>query len=456
MAYAYVAFYGWKGHSIGRGAAVPVSGIHYVLPSQRIASFPRLASPWPAWPLLRLLRAKEPVDYVNPLIGAASTKVTPEELPRLKDLDPNFPAFHGKMFPGACTPDGMVQLSPDTITGGDNGAGYSYPNFTIQGFSFNHMSGVGAFGDLGNFMVMPTDRAVANLVRRDGPARHRISLLLFQGYRGGAGRLLRRDAGRLQGARGNDRRPAQRHPALHLSQNEAAVAHPDRPGPAHRRDVAAPDRESRRDRSPSKARSIARSKGGGFMGGKVDLHALLPRGVQPAAEELRRLERDSCRAGPYQRRSHPKPEFADACAAAEVLPGVREKEGQHLGFYAEFPTEDERRDHAQGGHLRMSASPTPGRTWRRKFPPGISTGCAQQARQLWANALSRISVEGGTEDQKTIFYTAMYHALIDPRNDRRCQRRISRRRRQGPPGERISSSAPSSAAGTSTAASSRC
>ena len=48
---------------------------------------------------------------------------------------------HGKTFPGAATPGGMIQLSPDTITGGDNGSGYRYNDSTIQGFSFTHMSG---------------------------------------------------------------------------------------------------------------------------------------------------------------------------------------------------------------------------------------------------------------------------------------------------------------------------
>ena len=31
----------------------------------------------------------------------------------------------GKTFPGATTPYGMVQVSPNTITGVDNGSGYS-------------------------------------------------------------------------------------------------------------------------------------------------------------------------------------------------------------------------------------------------------------------------------------------------------------------------------------------
>src|SRR5208283_1732124 len=83
---------------------------------------------------------KSLVDYINPIIGASTD-------------DRHNP---GKTFPGAATPFGLVQLSPDTITGGDNGSGYSYEHKTIEGFSFTHMSGVGWYGDLGNFLVMPT------------------------------------------------------------------------------------------------------------------------------------------------------------------------------------------------------------------------------------------------------------------------------------------------------------
>lgn len=83
------------------------------------------------------------VKYVDPIIGTVGDE---------KDA-----SFHGggKTHPGACTPGGMVQLSPDTVTGGDNGTGYNYCQNTIEGFSFNHMSGVGWYGDLGNLQVMP-------------------------------------------------------------------------------------------------------------------------------------------------------------------------------------------------------------------------------------------------------------------------------------------------------------
>ena len=86
-----------------------------------------------------------PVDYVDPFIGACTSAEAAG-------------VYHGlgKTFPGATTPFGMVQVSPQTITGGDNSCGYSNEMTSIEGFSFTQMSGVGWFGDLGNFLVMPT------------------------------------------------------------------------------------------------------------------------------------------------------------------------------------------------------------------------------------------------------------------------------------------------------------
>lgn len=90
------------------------------------------------------------VDLVDPMIG---TVTYPESGLRGDEVIHGF----GKTFPGATTPFGAVQLSPDTVTGGDNGSGYSYTHETIEGFSFFHMSGVGYYGDFGNFQVMPGD-----------------------------------------------------------------------------------------------------------------------------------------------------------------------------------------------------------------------------------------------------------------------------------------------------------
>ena len=38
----------------------------------------------------------------------------------------------------------------------------------------------------------------------------------------------------------------------------------------------------------------------------------------------------------------------------------------------------------------------------------------EQARKGWNEALGRIRVEGGTDEQQTVFYTALYHALLHP------------------------------------------
>ncbi len=83
------------------------------------------------------------VKYIDPMIGTVG--------------DEQGESCHGggKTHPGAVYPGGMVQLSPDTVTGGDNGTGYNYCHDTIEGFSFNHMSGIGWYGDLGNLQIMP-------------------------------------------------------------------------------------------------------------------------------------------------------------------------------------------------------------------------------------------------------------------------------------------------------------
>lgn len=74
------------------------------------------------------------LNYVNPFIGTAG---------------------HGHTYPGAASPFGMVQLSPDTgLEGWDWCSGYHYSDNSIIGFSHTHLSGTGR-SDLMDVMVMP-------------------------------------------------------------------------------------------------------------------------------------------------------------------------------------------------------------------------------------------------------------------------------------------------------------
>ena len=64
---------------------------------------------------------------------------------------------HGHTFPGATVPFGMVQLSPDTRIDGswDGCGGYHYSDIVIYGFSHTHLNGTGV-SDYGDIMLMPT------------------------------------------------------------------------------------------------------------------------------------------------------------------------------------------------------------------------------------------------------------------------------------------------------------
>jgi len=73
--------------------------------------------------------AKEPVDYVDPLMGTS------------------FPQW--TLFPGVTTPSGMVKISPDNQLNGWK-AGYDYKTENIAGFSHIHSR------TMGGLLVMPT------------------------------------------------------------------------------------------------------------------------------------------------------------------------------------------------------------------------------------------------------------------------------------------------------------
>ena len=96
--------------------------------------------------LAMVTNGQRKIDYVNPLIGTNGM---------------------GHTFPGACVPNGLIQLSPDTDTVPHNVngvyqkkayeycAGYQYGDKTIVGFSHTHFNGTG-HSDLGDILLMPT------------------------------------------------------------------------------------------------------------------------------------------------------------------------------------------------------------------------------------------------------------------------------------------------------------
>ncbi len=85
-------------------------------------------------------------------VCACSENKTPAEY-----VDPMIgTGFHGHTYPGATVPFGMVQLSPDTRTQGWDGcSGYHYSDNAVIGFSHTHLSGTGC-ADLCDILVRPS------------------------------------------------------------------------------------------------------------------------------------------------------------------------------------------------------------------------------------------------------------------------------------------------------------
>lgn len=69
----------------------------------------------------------------------------------------------GHTFPGATLPFGMMQLSPDTRVDGswEGCSGYHYSDDYIYGFSHTHLSGTGV-SDYGDVLLMPSNEIIFN------------------------------------------------------------------------------------------------------------------------------------------------------------------------------------------------------------------------------------------------------------------------------------------------------
>lgn len=86
-------------------------------------------------------KAGEHTQYVNPFIGTGAVHG----------------GLSGNNYPGATVPFGMIQLSPDTREAPDwaQASGYDYNDQTIYGFSHTRLSGTGA-SDLIDLLLLPT------------------------------------------------------------------------------------------------------------------------------------------------------------------------------------------------------------------------------------------------------------------------------------------------------------
>jgi predicted alpha-1,2-mannosidase len=345
----------------------------------------------------------QPANYVNPFIGASTNTSKAGVAHGL-----------GKTFPGAATPFGLVQVSPNTITGGDNGPGYSYEHTTIEGFAFTQMSGIGWYGDLGNFLVMPSAGPLRTNSGKEesGIAGYRSKYdKTSEQARAGYYSVLLSDYDIRAEATAAPHSGMLRFtfPESKFSRIQIDLA---------RRVGGTSVEQSVKVRNQNTIegwmRCTADGGGWGNGGGKpnytVFFYAMFSKPLTDFGVWSAKIP-----DGTNRRREFVESEqFQKITGEAGILEQCREKQGKHLGFYTGFPTSKGEQVVMKVGISFVSIEGA-----RKNLEADIAgwdfDRVVKDTRELWNQALSKITVEGGTEEEKTIFYTALYHTLIDPR-----------------------------------------
>lgn len=299
---------------------------------------------------------KEPIDYVDPFIGTG---------------------FHGHTYPGATTPNGAVQLSPDTRTGNwDACSGYHYSDNSIIGFSHTHLSGTGC-ADLADILFHPTTKDI-NLVSEG---------YIFE---------------------------------------PLTFSHQDEKASAGYYSVEFKDEDIKAELTATRYAGVHRYTFGNGKNARIIIdHSHL-------------LENEEIDMASFKVNSN------------NEVSGMRRTQGwvtnQYVYFVAQFSKNIEATQLVNNGKIVELDTETEGGNLQLVLNFGESDGTPliakvgisivseenarqnllhdvkdfdfdaihQSTRKVWAEALSDIVVEGGTEAQRKNFYTAQYHAKIVP------------------------------------------
>lgn len=292
-------------------------------------------------------------QYVNPFIGTGG---------------------HGHTYPGASMPFGMVQLSPDTrLDGWDGCSGYHYTDSIVYGFSHTHLSGTGV-SDYGDILLMPFTKESADH-GIEGPYHDQASSF---------------DKASEQASPG--------YYAMHLNTYDIDVA-------------------------------LTSTYRAGF-------HQYTYKADQTPQVLIDLKHRDKLLDADLQI-------VSDTEVAGKRISKAWAEE-QHVYFVAEFsrPFNAHQLDSAKielEDDTQFNAAATTSLSFEKGEDPllvrvGISAvsienarenlkaeikswdfeAIRQQANDTWEQELGKIEVEGGTSEQREIFYTALYHSFLNP------------------------------------------
>lgn len=299
---------------------------------------------------------KAPASYVNTFIGTGG---------------------HGHTYPGATLPFGMVQLSPDTrLEGWDGCGGYHYDDEYIYGFSHTHLNGTGV-PDLCDILLMPT-------------------------------------TGECRWNNGYDGQPGYRSKFSHSKESSA---------PGYYQVML--------DDYGIKAELTATTRAGfhqyTFPAGEQSniildlfhrdevLESSLNIISDTEIEGLRRSRSWAENQYVYFVAKFSKPfesyEIAIDDTPRQKIKSIDKKKNIKACF--RFKTTDNEKILVKVGISAVSAAGAR-KNLTQEIPSWDFNLVKANAEATWNKELSKIEVEGGTDVQKTVFYTALYHTMVQP------------------------------------------
>ncbi|WP_297930826.1 GH92 family glycosyl hydrolase [uncultured Alistipes sp.] len=325
-------------------------------------------------------RAHEPADWVDPFVGTT-----------------NF----GTTNPGALCPNGMMSVVPFNVMGSDTNVydkdarwwstPYEFHNKFFTGYAHVALSGVGC-PDLGSLLTMPTAGELCVDYKLYGSAYdderaapgYYANRLTKYGIRTEATATLRSSAERYTFPAG------QGHILLNLG-------------------------EGLTNESGATVRRVSATE---IEGSKLlGTFCYNPQKVFPVYFVLR-VTKTPSRSGYWKKQrpmTGPEAQWTPDQGKYKLYTEYgRELSGDDVGYWFSF-------DDLQEGEtveVRMGVSFVSTENARANLDAeqrGRSFDALRdEARATWNADLGRIRVEGGTDAQRTVFYTALYHALIHP------------------------------------------
>ncbi|MGW1284241.1 GH92 family glycosyl hydrolase [Streptomyces sp. NPDC002586] len=327
---------------------------------------------------------EDPTRYVDPLIGTGNG---------------------GDVFPGAVVPFGMLSWSPENTRGDATRTaapgGYQYDATRIRGFSLTHMSGTGCAGGSGDIPFFPyagevtsspasdtTDAVYAAGFRHAGetaePGHYRVGLA--SGVTADLTATARTGSARFTFPAGKPASLLVRTANSEVGSEESAV-------------TIDPD-----------TRTVSGSvTSGDFCG------YLAPEGRRAyyTLYFTARFDRPFKSAGTWQDDRLSPGALTASGGTGGFTHGGRPVAGKGAGGYVEFApgagpvnvTVGISYVGKQAAEANLAAENPPGRSFE---------AVASAARRAWRERLGAVRVGGGTDADRTTFYTALYHALLHP------------------------------------------